>query len=1336
METKFEQPFTRDSTEEISIPDATLASWRETVDLMTEALRVPAGLIVRWQLREQAEILVCSQTPKIGIKPGQKISLDAGPCSKTVIGTGRELLGPNAQQGPSWGHCLHFKLGPTSYRGVPLAWPTGRIFGAICIPDDRDHHHSELSRRLLGQFQAAVQLGLQAVYDHHLRAQTRHEISRLHRALGRVYEEVEQRVRARTVELNQANEALRESEARFRTLVDHAPEAMIVMDMDTMKISDANNKAEQLFGFNREELFKMGPAQVSPLRQPDGKLSSEAALTQVAKAAAEGVNVFEWVHCNAAGNEILCEVRLARLPASGRNLFRASIMDITEHKAAEKALIQSENKYRTIFDHISEGLAFVGVDGRFLEVNPAYCQMLGYSRGEMSALSVKDILHPDSLPVFDEFSSAIQKSAAFKGEVVHFHKDGRLIHTEVQGRAFKFKGKDCLLGALRDITERKQAEEALRESEERVRLLLDSTAEAIYGLDLEGKCTFCNPSTLRLLGYQDQTDLLGKNMHELIHYTHPDGTTYPVEDCHACQAFRNGKGFHVKDELFWRADGTCFPVEYRSFPIRKQGQVLGAVVTFLDITESKQAEQALAKSENQFRSIFENSAMGVILLDLEGRLVRCNPAFCAMIGYPEPELTAMRFKDFTHPEDIPKSLREFKELLAGEREYYQFEKRYITSKGDSIWTRLTVSRIGTAAGLSDFVLAMVEDVTDHRKAEQALLQSEERYRTIFDNISDGLSVHDFEGRFLEVNPADCKMHGYSKEEMMALTVPEMVHPDCLNVFEEYKESIEKTGFYQGDVKQFRKDGSLINVEVKGTTINLENKQYLLAIVRDITERKRAEEELRKYREHLEELVEERTVELADSKEQAEAANRAKSVFLANMSHELRTPLNAILGFSQLMQRDASLADSSREKLKTINRSGEHLLGLINDVLEVSKIEAGHIALNRATFDFSGLLEDIEAMFGMRAEQKGLRFGVEKPRDLPRYLVGDEGKLRQVLINLLGNAVKFTEAGHIMFRVRLSMDQMPGAEKKAPGQWLALFEVEDTGAGIAPEETDKLFQPFEQTFSGQTKGGTGLGLAISREYAHLMGGSITARSEPGKGSLFTLACRFEEGREEAVPRGENARRVVGLAPDAGPKTILVVDDKEESRRFVAELLSLVGFVTLEAANGEEALALLEAQEPDLVLMDMRMPVMDGYKATRRLKATDAGRNTPVIAVSASALTEERDQILATGADEFICKPFRESELFEGIGRLLGLEYRYAGEKAVETRPEEPATLTPQDLEQLPAGLREELRRALLALNVGAIRDAVERICMQNRPVGEAMRRLEREYQFEILLELVN
>lgn len=612
-----------------------------------------------------------------------------------------------------------------------------------------------------------------------------------------------------------------------------------------------------------------------------------------------------------------------------------------------------------------------------------------------------------------------------------------------------------------------------------------------------------------------------------------------------------------------------------------------------------------------------------------------------------------------------------------------------------------------------------QEIAERKKAEYALHESDERLQSILDNSPACIYIKDTQGRYSLINRMFEKLFHVERDSFIGKTDYDVAPWEIADAFHRNDlEVLELGRAIQVEEEAFHDDGLHSYLSLKFPLLSTMGKIYAVCgISSDITARKQAE------------------LLLQQAKESAESANRSKSIFLANMSHELRTPLNVIHGFSQLMQRDSSLSDSSKKHLEAINRSGDHLLALINDVLEVSKIENGCLSLTQGVFDLHSLLEDLDAMFRMRAEQKRICFKIEKHAALPQYLVGDEGKLRQVLINLIGNAIKFTEVGDVTLRVAVDSDHSPIAEWGGNGQWALSFEVEDSGIGIIPEEMDKLFHSFEQTMSGKSKGGTGLGLTISREYMCLMGGNLAARSVFGKGSVFTASCKFEEGQRQFVERAEEVRRVLGLAPGSGSKTILVVDDQEINRRFVVELLSFVGFKTLEAANGKEALAVCRGAKPDLVLMDMRLPVMDGYEATRRLKATAKGKKIPVIAVSASAFVEERNEILATGADEFISKPFRECELFAGIKKLLGIEYRYAEDTLTFSGSEESAMLTPKDLGHLPDELREELRQALIILNVGAIREAIGRIYAFDRSLGEIMGHMEKQYKFEILLDLL-
>ena len=498
-----------------------------------------------------------------------------------------------------------------------------------------------------------------------------------------------------------------------------------------------------------------------------------------------------------------------------------------------------------------------------------------------------------------------------------------------------------------------------------------------------------------------------------------------------------------------------------------------------------------------------------------------------------------------------------------------------------------------------------------------------------------------------------------------------------------------------------------------------------------------DEQLQRHREHLEEEVAERTVELrsangrlAVARDRAEEASRAKSDFLANMSHEIRTPMNAILGFSQLMLRDPALTPQQMRHLDTINRSGEHLMTLINDILEMSKIEAGRAVLNPTPFDLHALVRDLEIMFRVRTDAKGLKFWVETSADLPRYVEADENKLKQVFINLLGNAVKFTGQGGIAWRIR--------ADRGRGDDLRLVSEVEDTGPGIAPADLGRLFRAFEQTEVGvKAEGGTGLGLAISQKFARLMGGEITVRSEVGRGSCFRLEVGAQKGERGDAEQGGPRRRVTGLKPGQGPYRALVVDDKPENRMLLCEILKTVGFETREAGDGAEAIAQFEQWAPHLIFMDMHMPVVDGYEATRRIKATERGGETAIIAVTASAFEDQRKKGFDAGVDGYIRKPFKEHELFEAVGVCLGVRYEYAGETPEVVPPETPATvaLTPASLEGAPTEWVEEMREATINADLDRLLELIEQVARPSPQAADRLRELASRFQYDALLNVL-
>jgi PAS domain S-box-containing protein len=546
--------------------------------------------------------------------------------------------------------------------------------------------------------------------------------------------------------------------------------------------------------------------------------------------------------------------------------------------------------------------------------------------------------------------------------------------------------------------------------------------------------------------------------------------------------------------------------------------------------------------------------------------------------------------------------------------------------------------------------ALQQEISDRIAVEAALRQSEEKFSKAFRCSPHPIAISTLaEGQIIDVNDSFCQSSGYAREELIGQTGVGLRLWSSPLERHDFKQQLQQAGFvHNQEVNAFTKSGALKTVLLSAEVIQLNHSDCVITVINDITARKQTEAALQR------------------AKEVAEVANRAKSEFLSKMSHELRTPLNAILGYTQLLNTDPHLSSQQQNYLNIINHSGEHLLRLISDVLEMSKIETGQITLHTTHFDLLYLLNNLQQMLQLKASAKGLQLIVCLAEHIPQFINADEHKLRQVLINLLDNAIKFTEQGSVTLRVNSRLSNQHKQPSESP--IYLMFEIEDTGPGITSEETEQLFHAFVQGKTGQqSQQGAGLGLSISQQFVNLMGGQICIAQAVPQGTIFRFEILVERSPSIHL-KSASPPKVTGLAPGQPVYRILVAEDDRVSRVLLVKMLTSIGFQVCEATNGQEAVNLWQHWRPHLIWMDMQMPLMDGYEATatiRRQEASDQystihqqpARPTYIIALTASAFADDRDRMLAAGCNDFVSKPFQRDVLLTKMAHYLGVIYQY-------------------------------------------------------------------------------
>ncbi|MEB3827106.1 response regulator [Phormidium sp. CCY1219] len=663
--------------------------------------------------------------------------------------------------------------------------------------------------------------------------------------------------------------------------------------------------------------------------------------------------------------------------------------------------------------------------------------------------------------------------------------------------------------------------------------------------------------------------------------------------------------------------------------------------------------------------------------------------------------------------------------------------------GRMFWNQLSISPVREADGTVNHFVGVITDITERLAFEEALKNSQSSLAQAqkiahlgnweFDIVTQEISGSVEIFRILGFDPKAGKIDYHQ--------LLKVFHNEDAEIFENaVNRAINEGISYEIESRIWRNPGELRYLEIRGEAVFDEggNITRLFGTVLDISERKKAE------------------FALKEAANAAQAANQAKSTFLANMSHELRTPLNAILGFSELMMGGENLAEEHQENLRIICRSGEHLLTLINDILDMAKIEAGRITLNESNFDLYQMLKDLEGMFRLKAEKKGLYFAIECDPKVPQYIRTDEVKLRQVSLNLLSNAFKFTQRGSVTMRVNLGREETKPREgesernreggdgviesPRSPDRTSSVtihFEVEDTGCGIPLEELESIFEAFVQTKTGKKSAeGTGLGLPIARKFVALMGGEMRVSSPVSQGTKFHFTIRAQPvDRSDAIQA--DRRQAIALEANQPTYRLLIVDDKWDNRRLLVKLLGPFGFEIREAKDGKEAIAVWEEFQPHLIFMDMRMPVMDGFKATQQIKSTTKGKNTAIVAVTASSLNQDRTLVLQVGCEDFIRKPFREADIFEILTRYLGVRFRYAS--PIRAQPDGFSQcnhqLTPHALAQVPAEYLATLERATARSDMESIDRTIQEIRHCDRAMGDLLRGLADKFAYEEMLAII-
>ncbi|MFA7157856.1 MAG: PAS domain S-box protein [Kiritimatiellia bacterium] len=1125
-----------------------------------------------------------------------------------------------------------------------------------------------------------------------------------------------------------------EIETRAQSILEAVQAGILIIDPETHTIAYANPAAVRLIGAAREQIIgKICHNFVCPAE------AGQCPITDLG----QEVDNSERILLTAAGKRVPVLKTVAPIALGGRRYLLESFIDISWRKEAEAELLEKSEELNRYFHNSLDMLCIADTAGRFLRLNPEWEKVLGYSLAELEGRSFLDLVHPEDLKNTLAAISRLESQEEVRSFENRYRcKDGSYRWIEWRSRP---QG-DRIYAIARDITKRKLAQEELKRSREQFELAVRGSRDGIWDWNLRDNSLYLSPRWKQIIGYEDAG--FPNVFASFVEHIHPEDKPRVLE---FVDRYLKGqvKEYNIEFRLRHR-DGTFRWMLARGEALRDQkGIPYRMAGSHTDITERKRAEEALLQQSQLQKLLMDTSSrfINIPLAKVEPAIRASLRELAGFVGADRAYIFEYNFNrqtcSNTHEwcregiapqveklQDVP--LSDIPEWVAAHR---KGEPMYIPDvaalpgghlgdilKPQGILSLLAIPMMeerdcigfvgfdsvrlrhaytGMEQQLLTVFARVLVNVKLRKKTESELAWRTTLLLALLDSIPDLVFFKDKNGIYLGCNPEFAKFVGKKREEIIGHMDYDLFPRAVAEAFKDNDRQMMLEGKPRHNEEWVTyPDGQRVLLDtLKAPLINLRGAAIgILGVSRDMTLRKQAEEAMR------------------EAKDAADIANRAKSAFLANMSHEIRTPMNAILGFSDILASQVE-NPAHREYLASISASGKLLLNLINDIIDLSKIESGKLKLEYTAVSPHRLFNEIGQIFSEELRRKGLAFSVHIDTEMPEALVLDEIRLRQVILNLVGNAVKFTPAGGIT----LSASKRYVRPDRSAIEFV--FSVADTGIGIAPDQQDLIFEAFQQQ-TGQSHaqyGGTGLGLAICRRLVEAMGGQVAVMSAPGKGSTFQVVLGNVSVAATKPAAGTQKDEISTVA--FAPARILIVDDDRVNRLLLTRYLGDPAFTIEEAENGRELLESARRQRPDLVLLDMRMPVMDGGQALQNLKADPALASIPVIIISASAMPEEKKAAMALGCDGYLTKPVRKHDLLREMARLLA----HAGVA--------PAASTAQDVSRFMAGapaaarsrwpelaalLREETRTGWKQvsgiMHINRIRAFAERIGSLGRQYG--------------------